>query len=393
MTPGRLVGVMAAVVWASCVSPPLSDAGVDAGGNHDAGVLDGGVTVDAGLDAGAPDAGPVVSFDDYCASIDRIRCEFLSRCGYYESVDECVRLVTVPFCHWYRAGVLHGRVRFDGAAAMACLEQAQTSCAVSPFSCPGVFSGLLQANDGGCYSSTDCAGSLYCDALPSTCPGRCRRGADAGDVVSFPGACLDGLAGVLTVLDGGSLGWVCRPLGLLGASCGSDAPCDYKLVCNTETSHCEALRDAGDNCEAVDGGALDELCPWLLACQRDGTGHSACLPRGRRGEPCGVCLQDLRCVPADGGSWCQPRLDAGAACDGFEDCALGLYCLTVGGGLGAGTCQPPLADGALCASGVFATCASRVCAAVPVTDGGLDELRCGPSDGGRGYSICEDTTP
>jgi len=393
---------------------------------------------DDGSDAGPPpDAGgPAVDAEALVDAIDRFeratRALVCSRSAQCDPRYLCAggRMRTRGVSASQVAAARAGRLRFDEAAAGACVSALLARRCGDPYPAPCLVGdgGMPQAPitgtqgaDAPCREDLECAAAFYCDR--STCEGRCRSKPGVGELCGAfgtdcqPGTFCDwhgdpdapGRPPTCAPRRGEGEacgdGWMCRRgLSCIDGSCadlppaaGPDGACERSQDCRAglacEGGRChprpapaEELRCAGDpDCEP------GERCEEAVV----GTGIRLCVAVetfNERGEACdnsGDCLYYTHaCI--DG--VCVPRGRPGEACGSLGDppCELNVPCLEgrcglpVGeacepscpwcGGVCAGWCRPappaePTPDGAggLCAP--------------PLTEGEL----CGIE---RGFGAC-----
>lgn len=308
-------------------------------------------------------------------------CEHESRCGTFSSFAECMSIVTQAWlCPMYRPGVKDGRIAFDAGAAAEYERQLRTVCAVPNWD---LFAGLVPVG-GACFGPQECVANATCDITLPTCPGLCVPKKQLGAVARSVYDCADGLAGFVTVLDGGATSLVCEPVATLGQRCTGPGTCAHGLFCNAAWA-CEALRGPNQPCGASDGGQTEERwCRDYLDCQTVDGGPLVCLPPGVLGAPCGLCQLGLRCASGT----CGPRGSEGQSCNASWECAEGLFCQSDAGSWGPGLCRVTLAVGDPCSS-TYACGRGGVCEWAP------QGSRCVASDGGwhQGFTVCEDPTP
>ncbi|MBZ4420746.1 hypothetical protein [Myxococcus sp. RHSTA-1-4] len=323
---------------------------------------------------------------DFNAKAAEALCERYARCGLIEDRERCqaqelssgfVRQVGLGTRH--DAALTDGRVRYDADVARQCVEHLRGgSCEDTPVSLPMRNRGieydtqcrflLGQVEDGGtCQWSTECRDGAYCDALPWTCGGACRR-EPLPEFILATDACPPG-----TVLIGGR----CLTPGGEGARCGAEdgipvGVCDQGTWCDQASrTHgtCQPMSREGEACDDYEGAR----CGWSLFC-RDGRCQK---PRGE-GESCTApglgrfgtqeCRDELFC---DGDSrqpgTCRPRRGAGAACRGPFECETGMDCPGAkSDGSAWGTCRPAPRQGescadALCGPGLVCASATQTC--------------------------------
>ena len=161
-----------------------------------------------------------------------------------------------------------------------------------------------------------------------------------------------------------------------GVACTQADACLAGLLCDFTSGVCVAPGGEGAACN---DNSL--LCTTGLACQpaSDG-GVSRCARYASRGELCGQCKLDLRCL-RDGGvdGVCGDLSGDGGDCFSDSDCAAPLWCNAL-----SMQCQPPPGEGD--------SCAGTPCPAglgCVVGDGGAEV--CVSIDGGAFDVTCSDT--
>ena len=175
--------------------------------------------------------------------------------------------------------------------------------------------------------------------------------------------------------------------GAAGASCQGYESCLAPLICDPKTNTCGNPLADGADCALLDGGAASyPVCGTGIACQAafDG-GAPTCRGVARRGEPCGLCQGDLRCVVTAGSAvgTCGALGNTGDDCARDQDCVPSLFCKPSGPSpFGPGTCAAPGGVGAECVS-VTSCQSGLICSSQPPSDGGFfPENRCSVSDAG-----------
>ncbi|HEV7555521.1 MAG TPA: hypothetical protein VGO00_08715, partial [Kofleriaceae bacterium] len=136
-----------------------------------------------------------ISLDDLDTEALRARCERFTRCGVFDSQDDCEAFFRAPIDPNRQPGLDQGLTHYDGAAAKRCYDAiAGQTCDQTtkegrhlPSDCNGIFSGTLSDGDT-CQSDAECASSR-CEIINAQCvPGQCCVGncgsstlAEAGD--------------------------------------------------------------------------------------------------------------------------------------------------------------------------------------------------------------------
>lgn len=319
-------------------------------------------------------------------------CDFLPGCGAFDSRDGCLAVLgaqnggTDCATSEFVKAVDEGWVGYDAAAGAKCLADFKSTCSQYPASCAGIFVGLKTEGQA-CHSSS-CVTGFYC-ASDGGCPGTCAAKKPAGTEVRSSVMCIEGTKSHFGLPDGGFGSLCVTPVGQ-GQPCG-DTECNDGLFCNAQKT-CVKPFALGEPC--TQPGTYSPECEPLLgvACQpaTDG-GVSRCGKLARRGEACGFCAQDLRCVIPQGqtSGVCGDLGTAGQSCRVDPECQSGLYCNS-----GSHLCESPRALGADCTGS--AQCQNGLrCEYEQPTDGGFTpEFHCRTYDGGTGdISYCQQTEP
>lgn len=324
----------------------------------------------------APDA-PLTALE-FAEALEQLVCARVMRCAgpsdtnaYFDAAPDAD--CTEYFRYLRRDDLLgsarRGVLRLDAGAARACLAFLAHDCSFAGDErCERALTGTLP--DGApCRGAAECAPGLFCDAGlddPALCGGACRPAGALG------AACAGGIRACAAGLACTTAG-TCQPL--VREPRAEGEPCQLvergdgtvlRPVCGPELyclDVCRAYPPAGSLC-ALDGPFPQ--CAGGTACLDDGTGARRCVAPTIATEPGAPCdearaelcdrLHGLACL--DGA--CRVVGGPGGSCDPLYaawDCAPDLACVD-------GTCQPPLARGAVC----------------------LDERACAPGDacvGGR----------
>ncbi|MDP1822578.1 MAG: hypothetical protein Q8L48_05030 [Archangium sp.] len=263
---------------------------------------------DAGVDAGSP-------AERHCASYAEALCARLAACGTAEPGQR-----------------------------VACEARAFTLCdgTIGPASRAGATRVEVGATET-CLAAIANAPCLFVDSSAwSSClygPGTRAPAGTPGTRCENADSCLEGVCGPPV---SGRCG-VCSPATAIGERCGT---CDPQVAFCSLSGVCTAYLPDGVACVRADH-CQSRVCTLAQRC-----GTSA------QGEP---CRSEFECAPSDFCSnlvlnqvpgQCQPRTDAGTACqyqlwDSAGGCARGTWCLD-------GRCVAPaagsLADGAECSS-------------------------------------------
>ncbi len=423
-------GLLLGLAAAGCSSPPSSgnDAGPDAG--NDGGVcvpFDGGTEPQVTLTAGPFDGGLPLSA--YSAAFATAYCQWYSRCNPLAQyvLADCVANIAgrggwspnfngsqdpkreLSFIPAFLDGVDAGRIRYDPAAALACLNQLQAAQCLSPVfyagpetGCAPYWTGTV-ATGGACENDRDCSAGL-CVNADGGCPGACVALIDQpGASATFIGQC-DASAGLYDTSVQNGPG-ICDPApdaGMVHVFCLTDGNCPSGEQCaltgscvsqSTDPTLCPPSCPTSAQCFAV----TEPLSPNLDSF--DGL----CAPNVQDGGACnvgavlfsinnsnpfqaiwlsGACEPGLVCRggTATGNlGTCQPTAEVGQPCTAgvqFTGCALGLACT-------CGVCEIPPGPNASCLADTFgacrpdqAVCSSAKCTALPTSG-----QPCATSDG------------
>lgn len=294
---------------------------------------------------------PSIRLEDLDAEAQEAKCARLVRCGLFASAEACDAYFRSPPVSSLGPAEAAGRLGFDGAAAKQCEDAlAAEGCdptsrevRVVPDACSRMFRGRV-ADGAPCSFDQECASSR-CD-LPTCgdgvcCVGTCgstRLRGHAGDVCDRTSECIDGYC---------DADHTCHALGAAGASCTSDAQCDYGLACEQASpslpGQCAKLPHLGELCPYQRCGDLNLVCDASMHCVAIGlpgapcTAHRDCSPFAECDMTNHVCIDlptlgmpcDVACA---GEAWCdfenQPTLGTctvpqpnGTPCDEADKCA------------------------------------------------------------------------
>jgi len=307
--------------------------------------------------------GGSVKLADYGDAYHEAYCKYLTRCGAFGSVDECLDAnigLTIHISPSEIAAEDAGKFDFDGGKAKSCLDKlANASCDRTSEDnrngfdqeCQEIVQGNGQAGDA-CAEDVECA-SQSCDIPTCTdacCQGTCNDGTVAtapleeGDACSFSDQCDVGLYCTQDTQE-------CAKLKSSGATCESDDECDYGTGClfsgSSDTGTCGTLPDTGEACTG-ECAHLGDVCV-----------NSVCTSYALEGD---ACSETAPCSPfyvCDTGGHCAARVAAGGACTSSSDCAdYGAFCDDPTDS-GTGTCVDPQPNGAACDSSSM--CQSAFC--------------------------------
>ncbi len=342
---------------------------------------------------GGSDGGTVptpLSFCEKYSSPD-FACDFLPSCGLYDSRDACLTQLraqnSAADCATSLAvvDVAAGWVHYDAATGEKCLNDIKTTCDQFPRSCLNVFTGA-RTDGQSCHTDT-CVTGFYC-ASDGGCPGSCAAKKPEGTVVRSSTMCIEGTESHFGLPDGGFGSYCQKPVGE-GQSC-ANTECEDGLFCDADDT-CAKPYGIGEKCTNPGEYAECEY-KYGTVCQPslDG-GDNRCGKYAKRGEPCGYCTVDLRCVIAQGQSsgTCGDLGASGDSCRFDDECTAGLYCNS-----NSHTCETPRALNADCSGG--AECVENArCTYEQPNDGGFTpEYHCRSYDGGTiNVSYCQQTEP
>jgi hypothetical protein len=272
-----------------------------------------------------------------------------------------------------------GSVRFDAAAAQACLDRVSARCITEEHdlqeSCSGAFTGTVPVG-GTCWRSAQCANGGWCDHGSSTmptCPGTCRAPVALGAMCNANRQCLGSNEGTAACVGGrctavrqgapasegqrcGNIegadmsvtrtrcaenlacrSGMCRRIVAAGAPCNPSMDvCAAGTVCVERpggTPACTSFSDfvrnmPGQSCNPMQGRF--PLCnpTARLVCNEttqvceslgDGSRGARCLPGD--GPNAATCNEGLRCDPMT--RTCVDRVGPGGMCQRDTDCLSG----------------------------------------------------------------------
>jgi hypothetical protein len=365
----RTVGVLASIAMGcACEATPVPDAGVtsDAGALVDATGTDTRDPEDASppndassaLDArAARDSGAVTcaageSYEVYVEAATEVGCRQLHEC-----IAARTTRVAASSCRSdasatssYLEAIAAGRLRFDGAAACACLASYRPGCDFDFAAAIPCLDVLRPADpEGRCTTAYDCGFGSRCVLTDERCPGHCASfGAREGEPCGAMETCFLGLRC-------GPAG-TCLPATRLGDPCTSTFDCIYAGLgawCDAPSPGmpgvCRAGRGIGEPCGFM-GSASFPQCASPLTCV-----GGRCGSGGTAGE---VCSPTAPCATT---AWCNAGICAqarapGESCSADDECPVSFAC--------AGTCVPLPLVGEPCLDGrCWGECVSGVCTA------------------------------
>jgi hypothetical protein len=285
---------------------------------------DGGVAMDAAIDARAIDAGPdggvlaEVPLDEVCDEIQRAACSWFVRC---RGTTTCPSPSNPENCDTSPAAVEAGRVRYDALAAARCISLLRDGeCQPGP---PPIF------------SAEECFGIFVGDQ---------RFGEECYYQSSYRSdECAEGVC----TYESGACPGICAPYRAVGARCDYvGLRCDPNVaVCSDDGSGpvCRAFpTEAGEPCPMGSCGAG-------LWCVPDESGTLYCIEPGGDGDPCDrieECMYPFACS----GGVCSESVAAGERCWSTESCPAGLRCGSAEEDPNP-RCRPTLAEGDRCWDG------------------------------------------
>lgn len=377
--------LFALLMLSGCPMPSPMDSGTE----MDSGTMQ----VDAGFDAGTPDAGrpprdagiPDAGFlsaplDQWCTFRALAECDRDRRCGRI-STDAgfagCVTTRTfIGACDQqaFTRSVANGRMQYLEAEGVRCLNDLATgSCEDVPLSCGTAFTGLTPP-DGGCFGNLECNAFGFCDLYDDRCPHHCAAWTPKGQQCD-------------------NFFRRCDP---------TNAGCDEV---DAGVTICVDKKDAGDSCVRFDA------CGDSMACL-----SNRCVQRqAGLGEACAVnngypfcteeffCRQDPPVMGVRPPGTCQWKAGLGGTCTGPGSCMPSLRCSTL---ITTGTCLRKAAfhTGCIayddCEDGLFCDAKTQQCERLPV-DGGdcsfeTSGYRCAPGHTcafGTTLDVCESWKP
>lgn len=325
--------------------------------------------------------------DSYCGFFSGAgACAVVTSCGFFTDAQQCATYYQTHVSTYDLCGAVHalldsGTVLFNPQAAAEC-KAAYSQCDFSLTACGAVFTGVA-GNGADCDSSVPCQPGYYC-AGDGTCPGHCAPLQPGGAIVEYPGACAESTwARRETLADGGSH-YVCSAKVALGQPCTTSSACTAPAFCDATSGTCQAPGGEGTPCSPAAMYSSQCTPILVLMCQPQLDGGARCAPRARRGEPCGFCVSDLRCVPVDGGvlGVCGDLAAQGESCVTAAECVTGA--LTCEGG----QCVPLPGEGGSCRDSY--QCAAGLTCRYSYIDGGA-VVRCEHFDGGVAAPTCPHT--
>jgi hypothetical protein len=255
---------------------------------------------------------------DYLAQLPAARCAMAVACGRVADRATC-EAWTTDQAPSISAAVASGKLRYDGKAAAACLDQYnRADCSVTaqaaPSRCPEVIEGNVApggacSNDdqcangscqvnGACAAGTCCAGTCVADAaakpIGAACQGsdRCVGDAYCEESATGQGTCRNRLPagskcdlGQLCARGSSCLDGTCRRPVARGASCATTYCDDIENdVCDPTTKTCVPRTAVGAACSS---GSCVRYASCDLAAGK-------CVTMGQLGDP---CFNGLPCQP------------------------------------------------------------------------------------------------
>lgn len=271
-----------------------------------------------------------IDIGDYQDEASDARCEYLTRCGLFPSVETCKARfeVTIPQSTSIVAAVNAGKVKYDEDLAEDCIDSLRdASCsqrANLDSSCDEIFTGTI-ANGGTCAFDDECvSGSCATtDCTMACCPGTC--------VATEPEP---------------KIGEMCDFFCEDGAYCGGDNTCHAELP-------------LGAACDAPFACAGDAYCAGRSSMM---TGTCTRLPA--TGE---ACTEQCSHIGDYCDGTCKRVGNLGDACANDDQCSFYYRCDETTMKCAEEMAPMLLPDGSMCTSSV--QCNSRYC--------GNDNL-CGP---------------
>lgn len=284
-------------------------------------------------------------------------CSALYRCPLVNDNALAAALLGNPTACVERAGRLglgnlsdlltavnEGTVRFDSAAASACLSRISATCAFESDIaniCRDVFVGTVAAG-GMCWRAEQCARGTFCDhgdGPMRLCPGACAAQRAAGGPCGVDRQCLGYESGAVACVNGmcaavqtGPTASAGQPCGLLDGPPASRVACAAGLVCRGQ--RCLTPVAAGAPCASGDVCAPGNVCVAAVGSTQRTCTSPAPLVTNTAG---GSCSTGSRMPPI-----CNPltRLTCmGGTCVSLGNGEIGSSCIT-GGDFNSATCNP-----------------------------------------------------
>jgi hypothetical protein len=292
-------------------------------------------------------------FDQGCADIINAVCNYELRCGLLDAADLSYCQASLD-CKTdrMRQAAAAGQVSMDSNAASTCAAYFATQpCSYTEAESSACFTYLLPNQGVGqpCYVREACLPGGFC-AFDVGCPGTCLPLAGEGASCTPMEPCQDTLTCVThqtpignCVLDAGN------------GRCSEPSDCPYGQNCVLADDGGEgscgsvvfspiyvAVGSACDVYGPEDGGVI-RLCEGLAICNAPPNAPvGVCATIPTLGGPCyEICDLGLACLPADGGSTCQPLGGAGQVCslDNEQGCFDYYTCNPISdAGTGPGVC-------------------------------------------------------
>lgn len=334
---GGFIALALGVFLTACPMPSPMDSGT---------TQDAAVELDAGFDAGTPDAGrpprdagtPDAGFtaapiDQWCALRALAECDRDRRCGRLSDAGFAGCLTTRTFTGTCDQGaftrsVATGHIQYLEPEGVRCLNDlASGSCEATPLSCGTAFTGLTPP-DGGCFTALDCDAFGFCDLYDDRCPHHCQGWTPLGQFCDgFFRRCDPSTAGCDEV-DAGFT--ACVPKRDAGDPCIRYDSCGPDMACIS--NKCVVRQSGlGGPC-AVESGY--PFCNEEFFCRQDPPvmgvrPPGTCQYKAGLGGTCtgpGSCLPSLRCSTLITTGTCLRKAAFHVGCIAYDDCEDGLYC-------------------------------------------------------------------
>jgi hypothetical protein len=303
-----------------------------------------------------PDAGPELTFAEFCQKRNVAVCDEAVSCGFAASREACLLQRSLLDCVGSASLIRSGFVAFSPEKAVACLSGFDGGCSGFPDSCASALTGTSRGGQDCWTDKAFCEGNFYCEFRDGRCPGSCVGLLDAGQSsIEQRRPCGDGLValgpqGVCTAPvgigqacsvqlpcgQGICRSGLCVPAGRVTEACALDTDCGRGLYCLS--SACSRFPTVGDRCDA---GSSVDYCAVGSFCSSDGF----CRSWLARLSPCRedkACTPPLRCIS----NRCDDLKGAGEACVPGA-CERGTYCAPT-----TMVCSPVKAEGEPCSSQV-----------------------------------------